>query len=36
MPILGEPDPWHHDVFHPDGTPYRADEVRVIRELTGR
>ncbi len=35
-PILGEPDPWHHDDFHPDGTPYRADEVRVIRELTGR
>jgi hypothetical protein len=36
MPILGEPDPWHHDVFHRDGKPYRSDELRVIRELTAR
>jgi hypothetical protein len=36
MPILGEPDPWHHDIFHPDGKPYREAEVRLIRELTSR
>lgn len=34
MPILGEPEPWHHDIFRADGTPYRADEVRLIKELT--
>ncbi|RIK73483.1 MAG: 1,4-beta-xylanase [Planctomycetota bacterium] len=36
MPILGEPDPWHHDVFHPDGKPYREAEVKLIKELTGK
>jgi hypothetical protein len=36
MPILGEPQPWHHDVFHSDGTPYRESEVAFIREITGR
>ncbi|MEX0612441.1 MAG: cellulase family glycosylhydrolase [Pirellulales bacterium] len=36
MPILGEPDPWHHDIFHSDGRPYREDEVKLIRELTAR
>ncbi|MCI0493067.1 MAG: cellulase family glycosylhydrolase, partial [Planctomycetes bacterium] len=35
-PILDEPDPWHHDIFHADGRPYRGDEVKLIRELTGR
>jgi hypothetical protein len=36
MPLLGEPDPWHHDIFHPDGKPYRDEEVALIRNLTGR
>jgi hypothetical protein len=36
MPILGEPEPWHHDVFHTDGRPYREAEVKLIRELTVR
>jgi hypothetical protein len=36
MPILGEPEPWHHDIFHTDGRPYRESEVTLIRELTGR
>jgi len=36
MPILGEPDPWHHEVFHTDGKAYRDDEVKLIRELTDR
>jgi hypothetical protein len=35
MPILGEPDPWHHEIFHSDGRPYREDEVRLIKSLTG-
>lgn len=34
MPILGEPSPWHHDIFHTDGKPYRDAEVKLIRELT--
>jgi hypothetical protein len=36
MPILGEPDPWHHDIFHADGRPYREAEVELIRQLTSR
>ena len=31
-----QPTIWFHDVFHPDGTPYRQREVDLIRELTGR
>jgi len=34
------PDPpgseWFHDIFRPDGTPYDADEVALIRARTGR
>ncbi len=30
-----EPAPWFHDVFRKDGTPYAADEVALIRKLTG-
>jgi hypothetical protein len=35
MPIIGDPDPWHHDIFHTDGKSYREDEVKLIRDLTG-
>lgn len=31
-----EADPWFHDVFHLDGTPYDADETALIRQLTAR
>ncbi len=31
-----EPDPWFHDVFRRDGTPYDDAEVRLIRKLTAR
>ncbi len=31
-----EPNPWFHDILRPDGTPFDADETRLIRELTGR
>jgi hypothetical protein len=32
---LAEPELWFHDIFHSDGTPYRAEEVDFIREITG-
>ncbi len=31
-----EPDPWHHDIFLPDGKPYRQAEIDLIRRMTGR
>ncbi|MBL7152817.1 MAG: cellulase family glycosylhydrolase [Phycisphaerae bacterium] len=31
-----EPPVWFHDIFRKDGTPYRAEETAVIRELTGK
>ena len=30
-----EPAVWFHEVFKQDGTPYRQDEVDLIRKLTG-
>jgi hypothetical protein len=32
--VLRPPVVWHHDIFRPDGTPYRAREVELIRSLT--
>jgi hypothetical protein len=32
--VLEQPRIWFHDVFHPDGTPYREREVEIIRDLT--
>jgi hypothetical protein len=29
-----EPDLWFHDIFRTDGTPYKLEEVDLIRELT--
>ena len=34
IPDGSEPKEWFHDIFRGDGTPYRADEVAVIRRLT--
>ncbi len=34
QPSTGEPDPWFHDIFRRDGTPYRQPEVDLIRRLT--
>jgi hypothetical protein len=31
-----EPMPWFHDIFRPDGTPFDAKEVAVIKKLTGK
>ncbi|MFZ0747683.1 MAG: 1,4-beta-xylanase [Terracidiphilus sp.] len=33
--VLEQPPVWFHDVFHPDGTPYRLREAEIIRGLTG-
>jgi hypothetical protein len=30
-----EPAIWFHEIFKPDGSPYRAEEVELIRKLTG-
>lgn len=27
---------WFHDIFYPDGRPYRVREIEIIRQLTGR
>jgi hypothetical protein len=35
MPELGEPAPWHHDIFRGDGTPYSEDEVALIKATIG-
>ena len=35
MPEGGEPKLWFHEIFHKDGTPYKQDEVDVIKSLTG-
>lgn len=34
----GTPEPalWFHDLFRPDGTPYRQEEAEVFRRVTGR
>jgi len=35
-PYSGEPDPWFHDIFRPDGQLYDPGEGRYIQSLTGR
>ena len=32
--VLNQPPVWHHDIFYPDGKPYRQREIEIIRELT--
>lgn len=32
--FTAEPDPWFHDVFREDGTPYKQSEVRLIKSTT--
>jgi hypothetical protein len=34
--VLEQPPIWFHDVFHPDGTPYRQREAEIIRDLTSQ
>jgi len=33
--VLEKPAVWFHEVFYPDGKPYREREAQIIRELTG-
>ena len=35
LPDGSQPVEWFHDIFHKDGTPYRQDEVNLIRKLNG-
>jgi hypothetical protein len=30
-----EPKLWFHEIFHPDGTPYKQEEVDLIKSLSG-
>jgi Cellulase (glycosyl hydrolase family 5) len=32
----GPPPLWFHDIFYPDGKPYKPEEVQLIRKLTGK
>jgi len=32
---LPEPELWFHDILRYDGSPYREEEVKLIRSLTG-
>lgn len=32
--VLLQPPVWFHDLFHPDGTPYRLREMDIVRTLT--
>lgn len=32
--VLQQPTVWFHDIFHPDGKPYRERETELIRRLT--
>ncbi len=34
--VLEQPPVWFHDVFHPDGTPYRAREAAILRDYNHR
>jgi hypothetical protein len=35
MPGGGEPAEWFHDIFRRDGSAYKPDEVKLIKQLTG-
>jgi hypothetical protein len=36
IPDGSEPELWFHDVFRKDGTPYKTEEITVIKSLTGK
>ncbi len=36
MPDGSEPTEWFHDIFRKDGTPYRQDEVNLIKKLNNQ
>ena len=36
IPDGSEPELWFHDVFRKDGSPYKTEEISVIKNLTGK
>jgi len=36
IPDGAEPPLWFHEIFHPDGKPYKQEEVDLIKSLTGK
>ena len=36
MPDGSEPKLWFHEIFRKDGTPYKQEEVDLIKKLTGK
>lgn len=36
MPDGAEPKVWFHDIFRKDGTPYKQEEVNLIKQLNGK
>ena len=36
IPDASQPTEWFHDIFFPDGRPYREDEVNLIKKLNGK
>jgi len=36
IPDGSQPDEWFHDIFFKDGTPYRQDEVNLIKKLNNK
>lgn len=36
IPDGAEPKLWFHEIFYPDGTPYKQEEVDLIKSLTGK
>ena len=36
MPTGDEPKVWFHEIFRKDGTPYKEDEAKLIKSLTGK
>ena len=36
IPDGGEPKEWFHEIFRPDGTPYKQEEVDLIKKLNGK
>jgi hypothetical protein len=36
MPDGSEPKEWFHDIFRKDGTPYKAEEVELIKKMNGK
>jgi len=36
MPDGSEPKLWFHEIFRKDGTPYKQEEVDLIKKMTGK